>query len=55
VIALIDLLQAGISHLQRHPASITRATIFEAETPRRFGVFSNVCFWNNEDEQHGSG
>jgi hypothetical protein len=32
VIALIDLSQAGISHLQRLPASITRATICLPET-----------------------
>ena len=31
VIALIDIFQAGISHLQRLPASITRATIYPLE------------------------
>jgi hypothetical protein len=32
VIVLIDLCRVRISHLQRLPASITRATIFQAES-----------------------
>ncbi|MGA8620730.1 MAG: transposase [Candidatus Sulfotelmatobacter sp.] len=35
VIVLIGPCRAGISHLQRLPVSITRATIFQAETPPR--------------------
>lgn len=41
VIALIVPSRAGISHLQRLPASITRATIVEAEKSRP--LFSDLC------------
>jgi hypothetical protein len=40
VIVLIDLCQAGISPLQRHPASITRATIRPSGNSASF--FENV-------------
>ena len=43
VIVPIDLCRAGISYLQRLPASITRATLCQEETRRRVEL-SNVSF-----------
>jgi hypothetical protein len=38
VIALSDLCRTGISHLQRLPASITRAAILQAKSQRRYSA-----------------
>jgi hypothetical protein len=47
VIVLIDLCRAGISHLQRLPASITRATLCQEQTRRRVELVS-LLFASNK-------